>query len=228
MLPFLRLAPVPDSHQDGTPTGPIGIVLADDHAAMRHSLRTLLDGEADLVVLAETDSLNSVAEHVRTHHPDVLVLDLGMPDHGSGIEALTRLSREARGTNIVVLTMNDNPAFARRALDNGAIALVLKELADSDLPEAVRNASRGRRYVSPLLAAKLAGKVGSNSDNLTPREREVLRLIALGHTSVEIAAKLGLSPRTIETHRARIHRKLGLDTRAELVHYAIQHDLMRP
>lgn len=227
MISFLRLAPVPDSERDLT-GGPIGIVLADDHAAMRQSLRTLLDGEADLVVLAETDSLNSVAEHVRTHHPDVLVLDLGMPDHGSGIEALTRLSREARGTNIVVLTMNDDPAFARRVLDNGAIALVLKELADSDLPEAVRNASRGKRYVSPLVAAKLSGKAGSNNDNLTPREREVLRLIALGHTSVEIAAKLGLSPRTIETHRARIHRKLGLGTRAELVHYALQHDLMRP
>jgi two-component system response regulator NreC len=225
MISFLRLAPVPDQERDVTASGPISIVLADDHAAMRQILRTLLDGEADLVVLAETDSLQSVAGHVRTHHPDVLVLDLGMPDHGSGIEALTRLSREARGTNIVVLTMNDDPTFARRVLDNGAIGLVLKELADSDLPEAVRSASRGRGYVSPLLAAKLTGRA-ADGDNLTPREREVLRLIALGHTSVEIAAKLGLSPRTIETHRARIHRKLGLDTRAELVSYALQHQLL--
>jgi two-component system response regulator NreC len=193
---------------------------------MRESLRTLLDGEADLIVIAETDSLGSVASHIRTHRPDVLVLDLGMPDHGSGIETLTRLSRDARGTNIVVLTMNDDPSFARRALDNGAIGLVLKELADSDLPEAVRRASRGRRYVSAMVAAKLAGK-SSDGDNLTPREREVLRLIALGHTSVEVAGKLGLSPRTIETHRARIHRKLGLDTRAELVSYAMQHELLR-
>jgi two-component system response regulator NreC len=226
MLPFLRLAPVPDSQPNAAGSEPIGIVLADDHAAMRQSLRMLLDGETDLVVLAETDSLNSVAEHVRAHHPDVLVLDLGMPDHGSGIEALTRLSRESRGTSIVVLTMNDDPAFARRVLDNGAIALVLKELADADLPEAVRNASRGKRYLSPLLAARLAGMT-DNGDRLTPREREVLRLIALGHTSVEIAAKLGLSPRTIETHRARIHRKLGLDTRAELVSYAMRHDLLQ-
>jgi two-component system response regulator NreC len=226
MLPFLRLAPVPDSQPDETGAGPIGIVLADDHAAMRQSLRMLLDGENDLVVLAETDSIHSIAEHVRAHDPDVLVLDLGMPDHGSGIEALTRLSREARGTFIVVLTMNDDPAFARRVLDNGAIGLVLKELADADLPEAVRNAFRGKRYVSPLLAAKLADKTAPDGDNLTPREREVLRLIALGHTSVEIAAKLGLSPRTIETHRARIHRKLGLDTRAELVSYAMRHELL--
>lgn len=228
MFPLLRLAPVPNSKPDPTEGEPIGIVLADDHAAMRQSLRMLLDGEADLMVLAETDSMNSVAEHLRTHDPDVLVLDLGIPGHGSGIEALTRLSREAHGTSIVVLTMNDDPAFAKRVLDNGAIGLVLKELADSDLPEAVRNASRGKRYVSPLLAAKLAGKgAGANGDNLTPREREVLRLIALGHTSVEIAAKLGLSPRTIETHRARIHRKLGLDTRAELVSYAMRHELLR-
>lgn len=226
MISFLRLAPVPNSKPDAVAAGPISIVLADDHAAMRQSLRMLLDGEADLVVLAETDSLQSIVGQIRTHRPDVLVLDLGMPSHGSGIEALTRLSREARGTNIVVLTMNDDPTFARRVLDNGAIGLVLKELADSDLPEAVRNASRGRRYVSPQLAVKLAGKASVDGDNLTPREREVLRLIALGHTSVEIAAKLGLSPRTIETHRARIHRKLGLDTRAELVSYALRHELL--
>jgi two-component system, NarL family, response regulator NreC len=201
--------------------------LADDHAAMRESLRLLLDGEADIDVIAETDSLQAVIGHVRARHPDVLVLDLGMGDRGSGIQALDRLHREARDTHIVVLTMNDDPAFARRALDNGAAGLVLKEMADSDLPAAVRETSRGKRYVSPLLAAKLRGEKGSDGDRLTPREREVLRLIALGHTSVEIAQKLGLSPRTIETHRARIHRKLGLDTRAELVHYALRHELLQ-
>ncbi len=227
MLPLLRLAPVPDSEPDATAAGPIRILLADDHAAMRRSLRLLLDGEADLDVIVETDSLRSVMGHMRERRPDVLVLDLGMPDQGFGIEALSRLSREARNTSIVVLTMNDDPSLARRTLDNGAIGLVLKEMADSDLPEAVRNASRGRRYVSPLLAAKLVGARTGDGDNLTPREREVLRLIALGHTSVEIAQKLGLSPRTIETHRARIHRKLGLDTRAELVGYALRHELLR-
>lgn len=226
MLPFFRLAPVPDSEPDTETEGPIRVVLADDHAAMRRCLRLLFDGEADIDVIAETDSLQSVIGHVRARSPDVLVLDLGMPGHGSGIEALGRLHREARDTSIVVLTMNDDPAFARRALDNGAVGLVLKEMADSDLPAAVRDASRGRRYVSPLLAAKLDGGK-PDTDRLTPREREVLRLIALGHTSVEIAQKLGLSPRTIETHRARIHRKLGLDTRAELVHYALRHELLR-
>jgi two-component system response regulator NreC len=228
MLPFLRLAPVPDSKPDAEAYGPIRIILADDHAAMRKSLRMLLDGEADIDVIAETDSLESVVEHVRARHPDVLVLDLGMPEHGSGVEDLDRLNGEMRGTSIVVLTTNDDAASARRALDSGAVGLVLKEMADSDLPAAVREASRGRRYVSPLLAAKLnRGESTEDTDGLTPREREVLRLIALGHTSVEVAHRLGLSPRTIETHRARIHRKLRLDTRAELVQYALRRDLLR-
>jgi two-component system response regulator NreC len=226
MIPFFRLASVPDSKPNAA-TDPIRIVLADDHAAMRQSLRMLLDGEADIDVIAETDSLTSVMEQIRARRPDVLVLDLGMPDGGSGIESLARLSKELRDTNIVVLTMNDDGAFARRALDNGAVGLVLKEMADSDLPAAVRRAWRRERYLSPLIAAKLGDADGRVRDRLTPREREVLRLIALGHTSVEIAEKLGLSPRTIETHRARIHRKLGLDTRAQLVRYALQHELLK-
>jgi two-component system response regulator NreC len=224
MLPIFRLAPVPNPKDRSA--APIKIILADDHAAMRKSLRLLLEGEADINVVAETDNLQSVIGQVHERHPDVLVLDLGMPNQGSGIKALRRLRREAQDMRIVVLTMNDDPAFAMRVLDNGALGLVLKEMADSDLPSAVREASQGRRYVSPQLAAKLNGN-RPEPGRLTPREREVLRLIALGHTSVEIAQKLGLSPRTIETHRARIHRKLELDTRAELVHYALQHELLR-
>jgi len=229
MFAFFRLAPVPDPDASGE-GGAIRIVLADDHAVMRESLRLLLDSEADIQVIAETDNLQAVMGHINARRPDVLVLDLGMSDGGSGIEALARVHREARETNIVVLTMNDDPAFATRALENGAKGLVLKEMSDSDLPAAVRQASRGKRYLSPAMAAKLDGDRGNaaREDKLTPREREVLRLIALGHTSVEIAAKLGLSPRTIETHRARIHRKLGLDTRAELVAYALRHELLRP
>jgi two-component system response regulator NreC len=233
MLPVLRLASVPgfsgsDDDTQASASAPITILLADDHAAMRASLRLLLEGEADIDVIAETDSLDLVLGHVRDRRPDVLVLDLGMSSWGSGIETLTRMSKATRDTGIVVLTMNDDPACARRSLDNGALGLVLKEMADSDLPAAVRHAARGKRYVSPLLAVKLSGgQASTDIDKLTPREREVLRLIALGHTSVEIAGKLGLSPRTIETHRARIHRKLGLATRAELVHYALQHGLLR-
>lgn len=233
MFPALRLASVPDppsvSDSDkNAVAAPIRILLADDHAAMRQSLRLLLQGEADIDIVAETDCLDSVLGHVNERHPDVLVLDLGLPSWGAGIEVLTRLSKDAHDTRIVALTMDDDPAFARRILDNGALGLVLKEMADSDLPAAVRNASRGRSYISPALAGKLnVGKSSQGTDKLTPREREVLRLIALGHTSVEIAHKLELSPRTIETHRARIHRKLGLATRAELVHYALQRGLLR-
>jgi two-component system, NarL family, response regulator NreC len=231
MPPVLHLASVqgsstPESSQSAS-AAPIRILLADDHAAMRRSLRLLLEGEADIDVIAETDCMESVMGHVNERHPDVLVLDLGISSWGSGIETLSRLSKDTPNMRIVVLTMNDDPAFARRALDNGALGLVLKEMADSDLPAAVRNASRGRSYSSPVLAAKLdGGKPSSGTDKLTPREREVLRLIALGHTSIEIASKLDLSPRTIETHRARIHRKLGLVTRAELVRYALQNELM--
>ncbi|HEY5287520.1 MAG TPA: response regulator transcription factor [Solirubrobacteraceae bacterium] len=227
MFPFLRLAPVPDSEPDANPAGSIRIILADDHAAMRQSLRLLLDGEADIDVIAETDSLSAVIANVHARRPDVLVLDLGMSSRGSGVAALDKLSREMRDMSIVVLTMSDDPVFAQRVLDNGACGLVLKEMADSDLPAAVRAVSRGQRYLSPLLAGKLNGGRQKNAaDTLTPREREVLRLIALGYTSVEIAQKLGLSPRTIETHRARIHRKLNLETRAQLVRYAMQHELM--
>jgi two-component system response regulator NreC len=218
---------MPDSGSGSSAPGPIRIVLGDDHAVMRQSLRLLLDGEADIDVVAETDCLESVMGHIHARRPDVLVLDLGMSTQGSGIEALSELSAEARNTPIVVLTMNDDPAFARRVLDTGALGLVLKEMADSDLPPAVRAASRDTRYVSPTLAAKLSGsKTAGEIGKLTPREREVLRLIALGHTSVEIAQMLGLSPRTIETHRARIHRKLALETRAELVGYALRNDLL--
>jgi DNA-binding NarL/FixJ family response regulator len=227
MLLFLRLAPVPDSHPQTPARGQITIVLAEDHAAMRRSLRTLLDGEADLRVVAETDSLATALAHVRARHPDVLVLDLGLSS-GRGLRIVGDLHAQAPGTRIVVLTANDDPAFAQGALDSGALGLVLKEMADSDLPAAVRAAWNEQRYVSPGLAGGIAAqRAASGRERLTPREQQVLRLIALGHTSVEIAANLGLSPRTIETHRARIHRKLGLATRAELVRYALRHDMLQ-
>jgi two-component system response regulator NreC len=227
MLSFLRLAPVPDSEPHTTPAGQITVVLADDHAAMRKSLRTLLDGEADLRVVGETDSLQSVIRHVQARRPDVLVLDLGLSS-GRSLEMVSELHAKAPDTRLVVLTANDDPGFVRAALDSGAHGLVLKEMADSDLPPAVRAAWSEQRYVSPILAERLPPQDAPiGQERLTPREQEVLRMIALGHTSVEIASVLGLSPRTIETHRARIHRKLGLSTRAELVRYALRHELLR-
>jgi two-component system, NarL family, response regulator NreC len=225
MLPFLRLAPVPDP-DPGRGPDQIKVLLADDHTAMRQTLRMLLDGEADLQVVGETDRLESVIAHVRARQPDVLVLDLGL-SATTGLELVRDLRRRAADTRLVVLTTNDDPAFAREALDYGALGLVLKDMADSDLPAAVRAACSERRYVSPKLADRLEpNELSQARPRLTPREKEVLRLIALGHTSVEIANKLGLSPRTIETHRARIHRKLGVATRAELVRYALRNDMM--
>jgi two-component system, NarL family, response regulator NreC len=219
---FLRLAPVPDPSQNESPDR-IKVVLADDHAAMRRTLRTLLDGEGDVEVVGETDSLDAVVSHVHARRPDVLVLDLRLSERGTGLQTLAELHGQLPDVRIVALTASDDPAFVRGALGGGALGVVLKEMADSDLPFAVRAACRGERYVSPTLDTRLAGE----SQTLTPRENEVLRLIALGYTSVEIAEQLGLSPRTIETHRARIHRKLRLASRAELVRYALRRGMLQ-
>ena len=205
---------------------PIRVVLADDHALVRRSLRLLLDCEEDVDVVAEAENVGSVVRHVHGHSPHVLVLDLQMPG-GSSIETIRQLRRRAPETEIVVLTMERSPAFAQRAIDTGAVGFVLKDRADIELPEAVRRAARGEEYVSPEVAAGLdALRRTVNGDGLSPRETEVLRSIALGYTSAETAQKLHLSRRTVETHRAKIHRKLGLATRAELVQFALRRHLI--
>ena len=210
------------------PMRDIRVLLADDHALMRRSLRLLLDGEDGMEVIAEADDLAAVTRHVQGHEPHVLVLDLSMPD-GSSIEAIGRLREQAPDTQIVVMTMEENPVFAQRAFAAGQSGFVAKDLADGELPQAIRAAARGEEFVSPRIAARLDALQRSLTDDaLSPREVEVLRLIALGHTSVEIARKLHLSPRTVETHRANVHRKLGLATRAELVRYALRRGLLGP
>lgn len=216
-----------DPEQNGhAATGTIRVVLADDHVPMRRSLRLLLEGEQGLEVVAEADDHASAARHVHGHRPQVLVLDLGLRN-GSSIEAIRSLSERAPQTKIVILTMEDNPVFAQRTLTAGAIGFVAKDLADVELPDAIRAAARGEEYVSPRVAARLDTLHRALTDNkLTRREVEVLRLIVFGHTSVEIARMLHLSPRTIETHRAHIHKKLGLATRSELVRYALRRGLI--
>ncbi len=223
----LHLAPVPVvSEPPVSLPDAISVVLADDHALMRRSLRLVLDGDATIDVVAEADDLAAVERHVHGHQPRVLVLDLGMPD-GSGLPAIGNLRRAAPDTQIVVVTMEDNPGFAQRALAAGATGFVLKDHAEEELAAAVRAAAQGDTYVTPRVAARLAALRGALTDeHLSPREAEVLQLIALGHTSVEIARMLKLSPRTVETHRARIHQKLGLRTRAELVRYALARGLL--
>ena len=224
-MPHLRLAPVAADVADEQT---IRVVLADDHALMRRTLRLLLDGEQDLEVVAEAGDLNLLVRHVDAHQPHVLVLDLGMPE-GSSSEAIRQLRERLPEMQIVIVTMEENPLFAQRALASGAAGFVLKDRADEELAEAIRMAASGEQYVSPHLALALDDiRQIVAKDRLTVREVEVLRLIALGHTSVEIAEQLQLSPRTVETHRARIHRKLGLASRAELVAYALRRGLLRP
>jgi two-component system, NarL family, response regulator NreC len=227
MASHLHLAPSPPGRESSAPAcPPIRVLLADDHELMRRSVRMVLDGEENMEVVAEASDLPSVARHVHGHQPNVLVLDLNMPG-GSSIEAIGQLRERSPETQIVVMTMQDSAAFAQRAFASGAIGFVLKDLADRELPEAIRAAARGEEYVSPQLASRLeALHRGLTEDKLSAREVEVLRLIALGHTSVEIARKLHLSPRTVETHRARIHDKLGLGSRAELVRYALRRGLL--
>jgi two-component system response regulator NreC len=189
-------------------------------------LRLLLEGERDVEVVAEAEEISQVLHHVRGELPQVLVLDLQMPN-GSSVDMIRRLRADAPDTEVVVLTMQDSPLFAGEALDAGAVGYVIKERADSDLPAAVRHAARGEEYVSSPMAAALATlRSNANGDGLSPRETEVLRLIALGYTSAEIASRLHLSRRTVETHRARIHRKLGLAARHELVHHALRRHLI--
>jgi two-component system, NarL family, response regulator NreC len=225
MTARLHLAPVPA--RTGTLAEPlIKVVLADDHEAVRRNLKLVLDREDDFQVVAEAADLSTVLRHVPAQLPHVLVLDLRMPE-GSSIETIRRLRAQVPDTEIVVLTMEHSPAFAQQALDAGAVGFVLKDKADHELPEAVRRASRGEEYISARIAAGLdALRRLGDGKVLTPRETEVLRLIALGFTSAEIAQKLHLSRRTVETHRARIHRKLGAETRAQLVSYALRNHLM--
>ncbi len=204
----------------------VSIVLADDHTVVRRALRMLLDAEAGFEVVAEAVDADSAVRYSLGHKPDVLILDLNMPGRSS-LEAIPDILEASPDTAIVVLTMQSDPAFARKALQAGVLGYVLKEAADTELVEAVRAAAAGETYLQPALGARLAAEPESTpADDLSEREIEVLRLIALGHTNPEIAEQLFLSVRTIESHRAHIQQKLRLNTRAELVGYALERGLI--
>jgi two-component system response regulator NreC len=203
------------------------IVIADDHAVMRSGLRMLLETEDDLEVLAEAGDVEETIRKLKGFKPDILLLDLHMPG-GPSLKAMPEMHDASPATRVVVLTMQNSPAFVRQALRAGALGYVTKEAADTDVVEAVRLAASGHSYLQPGLGARLATEPENEGqpDGLSEREAEVLGLIALGHTNAEIAAKLYLSVRTVESHRSHVQQKLRLTTRSQLVHYALQHGLV--
>ena len=204
----------------------ITIVIADDHEVVRAGLKMLLDAEQDFKVVSEAGDVAVTERRVAAYRPRVLVLDVNMRG-GSSIPSIPRIRASAPQTNIVVLTMQSDPELAREALRAGATGFVLKESAEAELIQAVRLAADGRTYLNPELGARLAAAPAGEGrpDDLSSREVEVLRLIALGHTNAEIASLLYLSVRTVESHRAHIQQKTQRSTRAELVAYAREHGL---
>src|SRR6476619_2152364 len=204
----------------------IGIVIADDHAVVRRGLKQVLGAEPGFEVLAEASDVDEARRYVRGHHPDVLVLDLNLPG-GSSLKHIPAIRSEFPDTQIVVLTMQNEPAYARQALSAGALGYVLKEAAEEELVEAIKRAAVGDTYLNPRLGARVAAEPPPGPpDGLSEREVDVLRLIALGYTNAEIGDQLHLSVRTVETHRAHIQQKLSLATRSDLVRYALEHKLV--
>ncbi len=208
----------------------ISVLVVDDHAVVRSGLRLLLNAEDDIETVGEAGTMQDAVFRARSLKPDVILMDIVMPG-GSGIEATPAVLKEAPDAKVLVLSMQDDPSYVREAFAAGASGYVLKEAADVEVVSAVREVAGGGRYVHPALGARLVAaeaeeRARADADPLTEREREVLRLLALGHTNQEIAKTLFLSVRTVETHRAHIMQKLQLSTRAELVRYAMEQGLL--
>ena len=208
----------------------IRVVVVDDHAVVRSGIKLLLDSHDDIEVVGEAGNAKDAVFRVRELSPDVVLLDLIMPGE-SGIEVLPKLLKEAPEAKVLVLSMQDDPSYVREAFAAGASGYVLKEAADEEVVTAVREIAGGGSYVHPTLGARMvsadaAARAAAEADPLSDREREILRLLALGHTNQEIAKMLFISVRTAETHRAHIMQKLRLSTRAELVRHALAHGLL--
>jgi two-component system response regulator NreC len=208
----------------------IQVVLVDDHAVVRSGLHLLLDAQEDIEVVGEAGNAKDAIFRARALKPDVILLDVVMPGE-SGIEVLPKLLKESPETKVLVLSMQDDPSYVREAFAAGASGYVLKEAVDEEVVSAVREIASGGRYVHPALGARMISaeaekRAAAEADPLSDREREILRLLALGHTNQEIARRLYISVRTAESHRAHIMQKLRLSTRAELVRYALSHGLL--
>ncbi|HEU4462259.1 MAG TPA: response regulator transcription factor [Solirubrobacterales bacterium] len=203
----------------------ITVVLADDHNVIRSGLRALLEVEDDLRVIGEAADAPGAQKLVRDRRPDVLVLDLQMPGAEPAGD-IGALREEAPGTRIVVLTMESDPRRARELLQAGASGYVLKQAAERQLTAAIRAAADGGSYIDPELGGLVAQLGADPLEALGDRDRELLRLLALGHTNREIGEQLYLSVRAVEVNRAKLLEKLGLETRPELVRFAIANGLV--
>jgi two-component system, NarL family, response regulator NreC len=208
----------------------VRVLIVDDHAVVRAGLTMLVNAADDLEAIGEAGSAREAVFEARSTNPDVVLMDVMMPDQ-SGLEVVPQLLKEHPEAKVLVLSMQDDPRYVREAFEAGASGYVLKEAADAELVAAIREIADGGRYVHPelgarLVAAETAERRRAEEDPLSDREREVLRLLALGHTNQEIAKELYISVRTAETHRAHIMQKLRLTTRAELVRYALAQGLL--
>jgi DNA-binding NarL/FixJ family response regulator len=209
----------------------IRVLVVDDHAVVRSGLKLLLAAEDDFDVVGDAGNAEQAALRTELLKPDVVLLDVVMPGR-SGIDVTPEILERSPETKVLILSMQDDPSYVREAFAAGASGYVLKEAVDAEVVHAVREVAAGGRYVNPELGARLAAadaraRAVEEADPLSDREREVLRLLALGHTNQEIAKQLYISVRTAESHRAHIMQKLRLGSRAELVRYALAHDLLR-
>ncbi len=214
---------------DGPALSPLAVVIVDDHAVVRKGVRALLEQQPAFRVVAEASDVPGALEAVRAHHPALVVLDIHLPGEPS-LPAIARMKQISPSTRFLVLTMYDDPLFARHALEAGASGYVLKEAAPIELTRALRAVAAGEKYLHPSLGARLAASQhdGLALDRLTEREREVLIRVVRGSTNKQIATELHLSVRTVETHRARLQEKLGLRGLLELVAFARRHGLIEP
>jgi two-component system, NarL family, response regulator NreC len=212
----------------------VRILIADDHSVVRSGLTLILTAQADFEVIGEASTGAETVEKAIALQPDILLLDVGMPDL-NGLEAARIIRSKAPAIAIVVLTMYDDEAYLRQFLELGAAGYVLKKAADTELVDAIRAVSRGETFIYPSLTRQLVDfylhrlsptRPDEPEIEISPRETEVLRLVAFGYTGQQIADQLCISASTVETHRAHIMEKLGLRGRAQLVRYAISKGLL--
>jgi len=202
------------------------VLLVDDHAVVRAGLANLLSSVDDIEVVAQAGTVALALEKVEVTRPDVVVLDITLGTEES-LDSLPELLRLGRDPRVLILSMHDDVDHLQAAFAAGAHGYLIKDAATDELVDAIRILHNGGRYVHPVLGARLAQAASAGpADDLTDRERDVVRLLALGHTNQAVAAQLYLSVRTVETHRAHAMSKLRLTTRAELVRWALDHDLL--